>query len=230
MHALDRVAHLFGRVDEVVVLAVQVFEQAADADLVVVIGALERGHFVLHERLELGGARERAFDAVAHGGDFAADRLADIDDGFARRGFRLAEPHRDLRHRLRDETHLARAVDHLREHEEKSRRQQEDRGRAREWRGRHCRPFAGRAAPSKRTAGQASPRQPSRPRRRCSRCARHARLQRLQDLTDRFPVVVGGPARLVAGDADVAEQVIVRRGRSDAAGRRDRGGLAVRKI
>ena len=55
-------------------------EQFADAHLVVVIGALERGDLVVHQRFEFGGAGQRAFDAVAHGGDFAADGLADGDD------------------------------------------------------------------------------------------------------------------------------------------------------
>ena len=80
MHAGDGVAHLLGLADQGVALVREVLEQAADAHFVVVIGALERGHFVGDQRFELGGARQRALDAVAHGGDFAADRLADGDD------------------------------------------------------------------------------------------------------------------------------------------------------
>jgi hypothetical protein len=38
---------------------------------------LERRDFVGHEGFEFAGARDRALDAVAHGGDFAADRLTD---------------------------------------------------------------------------------------------------------------------------------------------------------
>ena len=80
MHAGDGVAHLLGLADQGVALMRERLEQAADADFVVVVGALERGHFVGDQRLELGGARERALDAVAHGGDLAADGLADGDD------------------------------------------------------------------------------------------------------------------------------------------------------
>ena len=222
MHALDGVAHLFGRRDEIVVLAVQVFEQAADAHFVVVIGALERGHFVLHERFEFGGAGERALDAVAHGGDFAADRLADGDDGFARHRFRLAEPHRDFGHRLRDETHLARAVDHVREHEEESGRQQEDRGERENGEAE----IVGGAQIGQRARGEHADQ--DHPDERADRGrdiagARGARLQALQDLPHRLPVVIGGAARLAVADADFAEQIVVDRCRRRC-GRRGRPG------
>ena len=77
MHAGDGVAHLLGLADQGVALMRERLEQAADADFVVVVGALQRGHFVGDQGFEFGGARERPLDAVAHGGDFAADRLAD---------------------------------------------------------------------------------------------------------------------------------------------------------
>ena len=80
MHAGDRVAHLFGLADQRVALMRERLEQAADADFVVVVGAFERRHLVGDQRFELGGARERALDAVAHGRDLAADGLADGDD------------------------------------------------------------------------------------------------------------------------------------------------------
>ena len=80
MHAGDGVAHLLGLADQRLALVGQFAEQVADAHFVVVIGALERGDFVVHQRFQLGGARQRALDAVAHGGDFAADGLADRDD------------------------------------------------------------------------------------------------------------------------------------------------------
>ena len=83
------VAHLFGLADQGLALIGQFAEQIANAHFVVVIGALERGDFVVHQRFQLGRARERAFDAVAHGGDLAADGLADRRDRLARRGLGL---------------------------------------------------------------------------------------------------------------------------------------------
>ncbi len=103
MHAGDGVADLFALGDEGVALVGEGLQQAADAHFVVVIGALQRGHFVGDERFKLSGTRKRALDAVAHRGDLAADRLADRDDRLARHLFRLGETHRDAGHRLRDQ-------------------------------------------------------------------------------------------------------------------------------
>ena len=113
MHAGDGVAHLLGLADQRVALVRERLEQAADADFVVVVGALERRHFVGDQRFELGRAGQRPLDAVAHGGDLAADGLADGDDGIAGDLFRLGEPHGDARHRLRDDAHLLRAPHHV---------------------------------------------------------------------------------------------------------------------
>ncbi len=74
MDRADRLAHLFGLADQGVALVGQFAQQIADADFVVVIGAFERGDFVVDEGFQFGGARQSALDAVAHGGDFAADR------------------------------------------------------------------------------------------------------------------------------------------------------------
>ena len=109
MDAVDGVADLLGLADQRVALAAEILQQAADAHLVVVVGVLERGDLVCDQRLELGGARQRALDAVAHGGDFAPDRLADGDDRLARDRFRLGEPHGDLGHGLGDEPQFLRA-------------------------------------------------------------------------------------------------------------------------
>jgi hypothetical protein len=64
----------------------------------------------VYQRFELRRARQRAFDAVAHGGDFAADRLADVDDLFARGVLRLGQPHCHLGHRLGDDAQVLRAA------------------------------------------------------------------------------------------------------------------------
>ena len=84
MDAVDGVADLLGLADQRVALAAEVLQQPADAHFVVVVGVFERGDLVGDQRFELGGARERALDAVAHGRDLAPDRLADGDDRFAR--------------------------------------------------------------------------------------------------------------------------------------------------
>ena len=106
-------------------------EQIADADFVVVIGALERGDFVVDEGFEFGGARQRALDAVAHRRDFAADGLSDRDDLFARRGFRLRQTHGDFGHGLGDEAHVLRAANMCASAKEDGDRHDDGRGCAR---------------------------------------------------------------------------------------------------
>ena len=127
VHAGDGVAHLLGLVDQGFALIGQFGEQVADADFVVVVGALERGDFVVHQRFQLGRAGQRAFDAVAHGGDFAADGLADGHDRLARDGLRLGQPHRHFGHRFGDHAHVLGAAEHVGEHEEEDDRH-DDRG------------------------------------------------------------------------------------------------------
>jgi hypothetical protein len=108
--ACNGCAQPFGVGDDPLALVAQIGEQRADANLVVGIGALEFGHLGLHQRFEFGGARDRAFDAFAHRGDFAPDGLADIDDAFLGEVFRFGEPQRDLAHRARGQAHFLRAA------------------------------------------------------------------------------------------------------------------------
>ena len=124
LHIVDRRAHLLGLSDQRVALAGEFLQQRADPHFVVAIGALERSDFALHQRFELAGARQRPFDAVAHGRDFAADRLADGDDRIARHAFGFGEPHRDPRHGLRDQAQLLRAPRHMGDAENEDDRQQ----------------------------------------------------------------------------------------------------------
>ncbi len=95
LDVIDRGAYLLGLADQRVALVGEILEQAANPDFVVAIGAFERRDLVLHQRFELAGARQRALDAVAHGRDFAADRLADGHDRIPRHAFGLGEPHGD---------------------------------------------------------------------------------------------------------------------------------------
>ena len=122
VHAGDGVAHVLGLADQILALAGQFAEQVADAHFVVVIGALERGDFVVHQRFQLGRAGERALDPVAHGGDLAADGLADRHDLLARDCFRLRQPHRHLGHGLGDQAQVLRAAEHEGEHVEEDHR------------------------------------------------------------------------------------------------------------
>ena len=197
MHAVDGVADLLGLADQRVALAAEVLQQRADAHFVVVVGVFERRHLVGDQRLKLGGARQRALDAVAHGGDFAADRLTDGDDRFARDRLRLGEPHRDFRHRLRDQPHFLRAHRHVGEHVEEHDRREIDRAEH----GEHRRGEAGRAERCL-DFGKVEPAE--------QEAADHPdagedagenvgglggpALDRAQDVADRFLVVVGGGA------------------------------------
>ena len=92
VHAGNGGAHVLGLRNKRLALVGEVGEQAADAHFVVVIGALDGGNFVVHQRFQLGGAGERALDTVAHGGDLAADSLADGHHRLARQGLRLRQP------------------------------------------------------------------------------------------------------------------------------------------
>ena len=123
VHAVDGIADLLGLADQGIALAAEVLQQRANTHFVVVVGVFERGHLVGDQRFELGGACERALDAVAHGGHLAPDRLADGDDRLARHGLGLGQPHRDLGHRLRDQPQFLRAHGHVRERVE-----EDDRG------------------------------------------------------------------------------------------------------
>ncbi len=210
--AVDGIADLVGLTDQGFALLAEVLQQAADAHLVVVIGVLQRRHLVGDQRLEFGGARQRALDAVAHGGDLAADRLADGDDGFARDRLGLGEAHRNLGHRLGDQPQLLRAPRHVGEHEEEDDRGEEDhRQHAQNRRTETARAERslqfGQVHPAEQEAGQ---RPDHREHRRDQiRGAGRAALDRAEDLADRLPVVVGGPANgggfFEAGDGVVED-------------------------
>ncbi len=89
-------AHLAAVGDDRLALVGHLGDQRAHAALIVGIGALERRDLRAHERLQLGGARQRPLDAVAHQGDFAADRLRQRGDLLARHRLRLRQSQRGL--------------------------------------------------------------------------------------------------------------------------------------
>ena len=124
MHVADRRTHLFGLSDQRVALVGELLQQAADADLIIAVGALERGNLVVNERFELAGARERSLNAIAHGRHFAADGLSDGHDGIARYSFGLAKLQGHFRHGLRDHAQFLRAPGHMGDAEKEDDRQQ----------------------------------------------------------------------------------------------------------
>ena len=127
LHAGNGAADLLGLADQVVALMGDVLQQRANAHLVVAVGALERRDFVGDQGFEFAGARDRAFDAVAHRRDFAADRLADRHHGIAGRALGLREADRDLRHRLRDHAQFLAAPGQAGEEIEQQHRRDEQR-------------------------------------------------------------------------------------------------------
>ncbi len=95
--------------DDGFTLAGQFIEQQADAALVLAIGALERGNLGPDHGFHFAGAGQRAFDAVAHRGDLAANGLAQTHHLFGGDGFRLRQPDRHFRHRAGGMAHFLRA-------------------------------------------------------------------------------------------------------------------------
>ena len=148
LHAGDGAADLLGLADQIVALMGDILQQRADPHLVVAVGALQRRDFVGHQGFEFAGARDRAFDAVAHGRDFAADRLADGHHRVGGGAFGLRKADRHLRHRLRDHAHFLAAPGEAGEEIEQHHRCKEQGGKA----GQHqIRRRSGRAQPAART-------------------------------------------------------------------------------
>ncbi len=200
LHAGNRAANLFGLADQVVALVGDVLQQRANPHFVVAVGAFQRGNFVGDQGFEFAGARDRALDAVAHGGDFAPDRLADGDHGVAGRALGLGKPQRDLGHRLRDHPHLLAAPGQARQEKHQKHGGHEQRQQA----GQRQR-AAGAAADHFLERGQEADGQQQRAdhpdhgeqhRKREGAAGRAALLDGLQDLSDGFAVVIGGAAGL----------------------------------
>jgi len=84
----------------------KLIDERAHAAFVVGIGIFQIADFVAHDRVELGGARYRALDPVAHGRNFAPDRLGEGDDLVANKDFWLGQAQRGLGNRARGVAHL----------------------------------------------------------------------------------------------------------------------------
>ena len=99
-------------VDDRVALGAEFVNEAANAHLIVTIGALECGDFRMHEAFQLACAGDGALDAFVHGVDFAANGLTDGHDALRGNGLRLGQPQRDFGHRTRHVLHVLRTGNH----------------------------------------------------------------------------------------------------------------------
>ena len=134
VRADDCGTHLLGIDDDFLALLRQPIDQGADAPLVIGIGALEGGDFGAHHRFKFARTRERAFDSITQGRDFAPDRLRKRHDLLGCHGFRLGEAHRDFGHRARGEPHFLGAARHKRGHEHEDDRPKDSEKRESEFR------------------------------------------------------------------------------------------------
>ena len=198
LHAGNGAANLLGLADQIVALMGDVLQQRANAHFVVGIGALEGCDLIGHQRFQFAGARDRAFDAVAHRRDFAADRLTDGHHRVGGGTFGFGEADRDLRHRLRDHPHFLAAPGEAGEEVEQHDRREEQRGEAAQ----HQRTAAlsdhGLQRRQEADGQQRAAEQPDRAEHggQCIDAAgRAALLDRLQDLSDGFAIVIGGATR-----------------------------------
>ena len=109
MHAGNGGAHMFGLRHKRLAL-VGVGKQAADAYLVIVIGALDGRHLVVHQQFQLGGARQHASTPSPMAA--TSRRMAwptDITNSLAR-CLRLRQPQRHFGHGFGDRAHFLRAA------------------------------------------------------------------------------------------------------------------------
>ncbi len=111
-------ADALGMVDDRVAFGGQLLHEAAHAQFIVRIAALERVDLGMNKRFELGGTGNRALDAVIHGRNFAAHRLTDGHNAVGGNSFRLGKTKRDFRHRAGGVAQVARARHHDREGKE----------------------------------------------------------------------------------------------------------------
>ncbi len=197
LHAGDRAANLFGLADEIVALMGDILQQRADSHLVVAVGAFERRDFIGDQGFKFAGARDGAFDAVAHGRDFAADRLANRYHRVACRALRLRKTDRHLRHRLCDHPQLLAAPGKARQEIEQQHRRKEHRRQA----GQHQRAAAlsdgslqRRKEGDRQQSGAENPDRGEKRGERVDVAGGPALLNGLQNLSDGFAVVVGGAA------------------------------------
>ena len=142
----------------------------------------------MHHQFEFPGARQGALDAIAHGGDLAANRLRENHHLLGGEAVGVGEPHRHFTHGARRVAHFLNPLGQGRDHEKESYGanggQSEHRHRCLIERAASCAKGidAHHCEPADRQARGDDLRGPAR-----------AVLQRLKDLADRTAVVIGGP-------------------------------------
>ncbi|MBK8458770.1 MAG: hypothetical protein IPL47_17935 [Phyllobacteriaceae bacterium] len=115
--------------DHRIAFEAQSVDEGANAVLVFGIGAFEFADFALDQGLKLGGARQCAFDALAHRLDFAPYRLSKRGDPFMGVGFRLGQTHRRFGHGACGKPQFLGAANHHGESPDEKQRYDRDNGR-----------------------------------------------------------------------------------------------------
>jgi hypothetical protein len=213
MNIADRRADLFGFPDQRLALLRDAVEQRANPDLIVIVGAFKRRHFIVDEGLQFGRTRDCALDTVAHRRNLTADRMSDADDGVIGDGFRLDEAHGGARHRLGDVAQLVRARDHMRQHEEEHDRHGEagQQRHPQRNRGGSLGEHALKSGPitDQKAKCRHRPTNAEKPGDEIRRPRRSA-LQRLQHPADGFAIIVRGLAIIIAAKLPAASAVASR--------------------
>ena len=202
-------------------------DQAAHANLVLAIGALERGDLAVHHGFELARPADGAGDGVVHGGDLAANGLSHGGDRLLGEPVGLGQPDRDLGHGRGHEAQFLRAPHQQRqEPEDDDRNDNGDGGGERRRAAEQARhPVRGDLRRNQAEGEKAADDEPER---RCGkrdqeRRARGPLLEREDQPADRGNVVIGrrGEAALRgrAGGALGAHELTWRRGRGARARR-----------
>ena len=193
----DGGAHPVGVGQNRLALGGEFVDELAHAPLVVGVGPLEIGDFRPDHGFKFAGARQRALQPVAHGGDFAADGLRQSDDLVGGERLRIGEPEGHFRHGAGRVPHFARAARERRGDEKENHGTNGDQPPERElFHRERTRLFqipgekSGQAEPSGRSGDGERERR-----------ATGTILQGLEDLADRSNVVVGRPGTWRHGSA-----------------------------
>ena len=91
-------ADAFGMADDGFALQTEFLDQRAYTQFIVAVAALECVDFGMNQRFEFGRTGDRPLDALVHGGDFAANGLADRHDALGCGRFRLGKTQGNLGH------------------------------------------------------------------------------------------------------------------------------------
>ena len=128
MRAGDRAADPVSVGGDGLALGDQLVDEGAQAHLVVGIGPLQRRDLGANDGLELARPRHGPLDAVAHGGDLAANGLGEGEHRVRRDGLGLGEARGDRGHRAGGQPHLGDAHVEASNGEHHHDRQEQDAG------------------------------------------------------------------------------------------------------